>query len=284
MTVVPSAIASALPSAVTTTVAAADAAALVLPPWLEIAAVFAGALASALFAVRKKLDMTGVVTLAVVGGLGGGIIRDLLLQDQGIYALDTPRALYAALAGAFLGAFFYRAASKLRPAIVVMDAVSLSLFCVIGADKAIRSDLWWLAAIMLGIVTAVGGGVLRDVLTDSIPAVLKPGGLYAVAAFAGSAVFVLMVLWLPVTKPIALAVAALLAFLLRVGSLALGWRSPEPFDLTPMVAHMPAAVASGVRRVPIVGGVVRRGRGEPGEPESEPGADDLDADGAGGDD
>ncbi len=179
MTVVPSVIASALPSAVTTTVPAAQAAALVLPPWLEVAAIFAGALASALFAVRKKLDLTGVVTLAVVGGLGGGIIRDLLLQNQGIYALDTPRALFAALLGALIGAFFYRAANRLRPAIVVMDAISLSLFCVIGADKAIRADLWWLAAIMLGIITAVGGGVLRDVLTDSTPAVLKPGGLYA---------------------------------------------------------------------------------------------------------
>ncbi len=112
---------------------------------------------------------------------------------------------------------------------------------MIGADKAIRADLWWMAAIALGIVTAVGGGVLRDVLTDSIPAVLKPGGLYAIAAFAGSATFVLMVMWLPVTKPFALAVAALLAFGLRVGSLALGWRSPEPFDLTPMMAHVPAA-------------------------------------------
>jgi len=281
MTVVPSAIASALPSAVTTTVAAAEAAALVLPPWLEVAAIFAGALASALFAVRKKLDLTGVVTIAVVGGLGGGIIRDVLLQTEGIYALDTPRALIAALLAAFIGAFFYRAASKLRPAIVVMDAVSLSLFCVIGADKAIRANLWWLAAIMLGIVTAVGGGVLRDVLTDSIPAVLKPGGLYAVAAFAGSAVFVLMVLWLPVAKPVALAVAAVLAFSLRVGSLALGWRSPEPFDLTPMVAHVPAVVASGVRRVPLVGGVVGRGRGERGEPESEPGMDDRGGPGCG---
>ncbi len=83
MTVVPSVIASALPSAVTTTVAAADAAALTLPPWLEVVAIFAGALASALFAVRKKLDLTGVVTIAVVAGLGGGIMRDLLLQDRG---------------------------------------------------------------------------------------------------------------------------------------------------------------------------------------------------------
>ena len=139
MTVVPSVIASALPSVVTTTVPAAQAAALAVPPWLEVAAIFAGALASALFAVRKELDLTGVVTLAVVGGLGGGIIRDLLLQNQGIYALDTPRALVAALLGALIGAFFYRAASRLRPAIVVMDAISLSLFCVIGADKAIRS-------------------------------------------------------------------------------------------------------------------------------------------------
>lgn len=252
MTVVPSVISSALPSAITTTVPASEAAPLLLPPWLEVAAIFAGALATAMFAVRKKLDLVGVVTLAVIGGLGGGIMRDLLLQDYGIYALQTPRALIAALAGAALGAFFYRAAQRLNSAIVVMDAISLALFCVIGTDKAIRADLFALSAILLGIVTAVGGGVLRDVLTDSTPAVMQRGSLYASAALAGSTSFVLMVVWLPVSKPVAFAVAALLAFGLRVGSLLLGWKSPEPYDLTPAVAQVPAAVVSGVRRVPVL--------------------------------
>ncbi len=246
--VVPSAIASALPSAITTT-APVTSTMLHLPVPFEVSAIFAGALTGAMVAVNRRLDLTGVLTLALASGLGGGILRDVLLQNQGIFALQTPRALLAVLIGVFIGAFFYRVAERLHVAVVVIDALSLSLFCLVGADKALVSGLNAYAAVLLGVMTAVGGGVLRDVLLGTVPQVMRRGSLYAVAAGVGSVAYVLMVVWLPIAKPIALAVAGLLAFTLRVGSLWLGWESPEPYDLTPAIAQVPGRVWQHGRRL-----------------------------------
>ena len=110
-TVVPSVVASVLPSAVTTTTPVTTQS-LFLPVWFEVAAIFAGALAGGMTAVRLKFDITGVMVLAVVNGLGGGIIRDTLLQDYGVFALDEPRALGAVLVAALVAMFFFSAAAS----------------------------------------------------------------------------------------------------------------------------------------------------------------------------
>lgn len=233
--VVPSMIASVLPSAVTTTTPV-TAAPLQLPLSFEIAAIFAGALTGGMAGVNRRLDITGVATLALVNGLGGGLMRDVLIGNGKIFALETPSALLAVLIGALIASFFYAAAEKLTPAVLAIDSLSLSLFCLVGADKALVAGMNPIAAAMLGLITAVGGGVLRDVLTGRVPEVMQPGELYALPAAAGSAAYVLLVRWLPVAKPVALVVAGLLVFGLRMGSLWRGWTSPEPIDLTPAVA------------------------------------------------
>ena len=153
-----------------------------LPVWFEVAAIFAGALAGGMTAVRLRFDITGVMVLAVVNGLGGGIIRDTLLQDYGVFALDEPRALWAVLGAALVAMFFFSAARRLRPALAVIDAFSLALFCVVGADKALVAGLTVVPAIMLGTVTAIGGGMIRDVLCDREPEILRRGSLSATAA------------------------------------------------------------------------------------------------------
>lgn len=246
--VVPSIVASALPSSVTTTAPLAAQAPLGLPVYFEVAAIFAGALSGGLLAVTRKFDITGVLVLALVNGLGGGIIRDLLLQDQGIFALEQPRALLIVLAATVIAAFFFSAAERLRPLLRVVDALSLGLFCIVGADKALVAGLTGISVVMLGTVTSTGGGVLRDILCDREPEVLRRGSLYSLAAIAGSGVFVVMVEWLHFAKPIAMFAAASIALLMRFGSLWLGWESPEPFDLTGAVVAVPRQAVSGTAR------------------------------------
>lgn len=243
-TVVPSIVASALPSAITTTVPV-TAQPIFLPVPFEVAAIFAGALSGAMTAVNRRFDLTGLVVLAMVNGLGGGIMRDLLLQDYGIFALDNPRALIAVLAASVVGAFFFTVAERIQPLLVPLDALSLALFALVGADKALVAGLTPIPAILLGTITAIGGGIMRDLLCDREPQVMRRGSLFAIAAVTSSTLFVLMITWLNITKPAAMLVAAVLAVVLRLGSLWLGWESPEPVDLTHVMRRMPQAILRG---------------------------------------
>ena len=258
-TVLPSIAASLLPSGVTTTVPITSST-VQIPVALEVSSAFAGALAGGLVGVRRQLDIVGVATLAVAAGLGGGIIRDILLQRYGIYALENPRLLIAALIAAAIASFFFAAVDRVRPVLFVVDALALGLFACIGTDKALLSGLFWVAAILLGTITAVGGGVIRDLLTDEVPQVLRPGGLYATAAVLGALTYVGLVSWLNIVKPVATVAVVLLVLGVRLLSQWLGWQSPMPTDLTPLVAAAPGrALRTGGRAV----GRIRRLRRTP---------------------
>lgn len=244
---VPSLIASALPSVTTTEPVTATV--LQLPPAFEIAAIFAGALSGAMLGVNRKFDFTGVAVLALVAGLGGGLIRDVLLQDMGIFAFESWRPLVAVLIATAVAGFFYSIARQISKTALIVDTASLALFCVIGADKGLRAGLLFLPAVLVGIITAVGGGVLRDVfIGETPPQVMRRGSLTASAAAAGSLVYVTMVDALGFEKGFSFLIAGALAFLLRAGSLYFGWQSPEPVDLTPVVTAVPKQVIRTGRR------------------------------------
>ena len=230
----PGVIASILPSGVTTT-APVQAAVITLPPALELTAAFTGGLSSALAGVKSKFDVFGVATIAVAGGLGGGIIRDVLLQKHGIYALTHPSVLIAVFSAALVAMFFSSAADKLQPVRFLIDALSLGLFAVAGADKALLAGLTPVPAIMLGTITAVGGGILRDILRGKAPEVLQPGTLYGVAAVLGTVLYVLLIRWLSLVKFFALLGCVVLIVALRLLSVWRGWQAPSPRDLTPVV-------------------------------------------------
>jgi len=233
-----SAVASILPSGATTT-APIDSSAITVPLRFEFAATFAGGLAGGLAAVRMKFDAVGVATIALVSGLGGGIMRDVLLQNQGIYALQRPALLLAALVGALIAFYFAGAARKARRAMYLIDAISLGLFAVAGADKALNSGLTFIPVVMLGAITSVGGGVIRDVLMDKVPQILRPGTLYAFAAILGSVLYVTLVAGLNIVKPLALVVVVAAVVLLRSIAIVRGWNAPVPVDLTPRVSRIP---------------------------------------------
>ena len=169
---------------------------------LDLIGVFVFALSGGLVALRARLDLFGVLVLAWVTGLGGGIIRDLLLGATPPVGITDWRLVAAGLlAGLIVFAFHgrLRRLAERRPRrtglvtrmVKVLDAVGLSVFAVAGATKALALGSPWLAAIVVGGITAVGGGMIRDVLVRQVPEVLQRE-LYAVPAFTGAALVVLL--------------------------------------------------------------------------------------------
>lgn len=158
---------------------------------LDLAGTFAFALNGALTALRAaRIDIVGVVTLGMITALGGGTLRDVLLGSLPPATFVDWRYLAVAAAGGLLAFLFSQALSRLRSPIDVLDAAGLSLFAVTGAGKALELGMGPVQAVILGAVTAVGGGTLRDVLIRRVPSVLS-SGLYAVPALVGAALAVL---------------------------------------------------------------------------------------------
>jgi uncharacterized membrane protein YeiH len=205
------------------------------PLWIELPAVIAGALAGALFGQKRGLDVIGILALALVSGLGGGILRDVLLSRVPL-ALQDPWYLWVVAAAALLGGFFAQVVNRLRFGLLLVDAVSLALFSVIGAQGGLSAGLAIPAAILLGTITGVGGSVIRDVLVgETPPRMLRRGPPYASAAFLGAALYVGLVAGLDVRKVVAQLLAVVLILLVRGVAQWRGWESLEPRDLTPSV-------------------------------------------------
>lgn len=155
---------------------------------LNLVGTFVFGLSGGLAAVRARLDLFGVVVLAAVVGLAGGITRDLLIGTPPATFRDWRYLVAAGAAG--LVCFFARAAlERLQRGVLVVDAVGLGLFCVTGAAKALDYGVGAVPAAVLGAVTGIGGGILRDVLLREVPTVLRHD-LYAVPALLGAAVLV----------------------------------------------------------------------------------------------
>jgi uncharacterized membrane protein YeiH len=205
------------------------------PLWIELPAVIAGALAGALFAQKRGLDVIGILALAVVSGLGGGILRDVLLARVPL-ALRESWYLWTVAGTALIGAFFAQAANRLKVAMLGIDAVALGLFSVIGAQGGLSARLPIPAAIFLGTITGVGGSVLRDILVgETPPRMLRRGPPYASAAFLGASLYVGLVAGLHANKLVAQISALVLVLLVRGVGLWRGWETLEPKDLTPAV-------------------------------------------------
>ncbi|PKQ19754.1 MAG: hypothetical protein CVT66_08590 [Actinobacteria bacterium HGW-Actinobacteria-6] len=230
-TVVPSIIASALPSIATTTAPVAET--IVKVPLLyELTAAFFGGLSGATHADERRMDISGIVVLAIVNALGGGILRDVLLQNHGIAAFLNWRLLAVALAAALFGFFFSSNYRKLKRPFLYLDALSLGLFAVVGADKALSAGLNVIPAVLLGVVTSVGGGMIRDVLCSETPQIMRPGTLSASAAVLGSSLYVFLVTWANIVKPLALVASVLVTLTIRLIAVKRGWQAPMPVHLT----------------------------------------------------
>ncbi len=156
---------------------------------LDLLGVAVFAISGALAAGRKGLDLLGVVVLALVTAIGGGTIRDLLLDRHPLFWLADPRYLVV-ITGAALGTVAWARGRRRRPpesALLVADALGLALFAVAGAQIAEQAGVSAAGGIVLGTITGAAGGAVRDVLCAEIPLVLRRGTLYASAAIAGTA-------------------------------------------------------------------------------------------------
>jgi uncharacterized membrane protein YeiH len=154
--------------------------------WLNLVGTFAFGLSGGLAAVRAKLDVFGVVVLSAVVGLAGGITRDLLIGTPPETFRDS-RYLAAAAAAGLVCFFAGRTLDRIERGVQIFDAMGLAVFCVTGASKAVHFGLGPAQSIILGAITAIGGGMLRDVLLDETPTVLRHE-LYAIPALMGAAV------------------------------------------------------------------------------------------------
>jgi len=197
---------------------------------LDLVGVFVFAVSGSLLAVRKGYDVVGVVALGLVTALGGGVMRDTILGATPAMAFSEPWYLVVPLAGA--GTVFVANSwivHRLERPVLVFDAAGLGLFCVTGAVKSATFDTTPAGAVLLGVISAVGGGILRDVLANEHPMIFRADTtLYAIPAALGSTVVVLAWRndWYSGTLGIA---TALGVFVLRLVALRYGWRAPRPF-------------------------------------------------------
>jgi uncharacterized membrane protein YeiH len=153
------------------------------------------AVSGVLAAGRKGLDLLGVAVIAVVTAVGGGTLRDLLLDRHPTFWIADTTYLWVILAATVVTLGYVRFWIATRRALLVADALGLAFFTIAGVQIAEQAGVTGLIAVLMGVITGVAGGVVRDVLTREIPLVMRPGRLYATAAIVGAASYVLLVRW-----------------------------------------------------------------------------------------
>lgn len=190
----------------------------------DLIGTFVFALSGGTLAVRKRLDLFGVLVLSCAAAVSGGIIRDVLIGANPPAALADWRYLVTAMAAGLVSFRWYGSIDHLRNPVQLFDAAGLALFAVLGTGKALAFGVPPFAATLLGMGTGIGGGIARDLLVARVPVVLQ-AELYAVAALAGGGVVALAAaLHLP-QQP-AMVVGALACFGLRWMALRHGWQLP----------------------------------------------------------
>lgn len=157
---------------------------------LDLIGVAVFAISGALAAGRRRLDLIGVIALAAVTAIGGGTVRDVLLDRHPIFWLSDPRYLLVILGAALATIGYVRWVGVPGPTLDVADALGLALFSVTGTQIAEAAGMPAVACVLLGTITGSAGGVVRDVLTAQVPFVLRVGNLYASAAIAGTSLYV----------------------------------------------------------------------------------------------
>ena len=191
---------------------------------LDLVGTFVFALSGATAGVRRRLDLFGVLVVSFVAANSGGIVRDLLIGAVPPAAISDWRYLGVSVLAGLVTFWWAPSIERLSNPVRLFDAAGLALFAVVGASKALAHGLDPMMASLLGMLSGIGGGIMRDILLNEVPLVLR-ADLYAVAALAGAAVVVVShQLGLPATA--AMCLGALLCFGLRVAAIRYGWGLP----------------------------------------------------------
>ena len=199
-----------------------------IPLWLDLTAVAIGAIQGAMFSARlteRRIDLLGIALIGVIVGLGGGLMRDILL-NQLPAAISDNWYLPVATAAALLGMLLLRLFTRLNGLIIALDAVTIGLFGAIGTSKALAYGVPVVPAVFVGVLSAVGGSILRDVTLNLPIALMHVGSLYAIAATAGTVLLVVLVAF-GVNIVVAGTACVIVTTLIRLGSVRFGWSLPE---------------------------------------------------------
>jgi uncharacterized membrane protein YeiH len=197
--------------------------------FVDLAGVVANAILGGIAARSARLDIVGFLILAIMSGLGGGMIRDTLLQHGTPVALTDPAYLICAFAGGAVAFFIPLTGTLSRRSLVLLDALAVGCWAAAGAQKTLDAGLWWLPAVMLGVITAVGGGMVRDIMLLKVPTIFGGNTLYATSALVAS--IEMVVLSLLGYQAIGSAAAILSGALLSLLARRYGWILPTGLEL-----------------------------------------------------
>lgn len=209
---------------------------LALPTALDALAIAVGGVSGALHARRKRLDVMGILVVGVCAALGGGVIRDVILVSGPPVFLTSPSFLMYALAGATFGWFFASLAQRASLLMDVIDGLYIGVWVLVGATKALGNGLGFSAAVLVAVITATGGGVLRDLFCGEQVNLLLPGTWLAAAALAGALTFV-SVFWVTEQLLVAELLCVVVASTMRMLSQAFDLRTPMPMDVGKILAR-----------------------------------------------
>ena len=204
---------------------------------LDVIGIFVFAISGALLAVRKNFDIFGIAVLAEVTALGGGLFRDVVIGAVPPAAFTDLGYFLTPLFATLVVFFLHPHVERIQAAVLVFDAAGLGLFCVSGTTKAYSYGLNLTASATLGLATAVGGGVLRDVLANEVPSLLRwDRDLYAVPAIVGATMVALCIRY-DVLNPLTSGLAVVTAFVLRLLAMRFHWRAPRAWNRRTNVAE-----------------------------------------------
>jgi uncharacterized membrane protein YeiH len=190
----------------------------------DLGAVFVFGITGALAAVYRGYDFIGLFAMAFVTGVGGGLIRDSVFIQHGPPAVATDwRYFVAILMSGIVGLLFHKRKKHMGKIIAVFDAIGLGAYAVVGVQKALAASLSIPASIMVGIINAAGGGLLRDILVREEPLMFKPGQLYILVAFAGCVLFILLAIYAGIQAELAALATIAFTFILRMLAIKFNW-------------------------------------------------------------
>ena len=185
-------------------------------------AVFASS--GAVVGVRKGFDLFGIATMGLLTALGGGVLRDVLLDIMPPQSIQHWPNITVALVAIAIATPLAHLVIQMNTAVLILDAIGMGFFATSGAAIAVDAGASWFAAGLIGMLTAIAGGILRDVLAREIPLVMGPDDLYAIPALLGAATYVAIDYFGP--QWVGVAVGSALATLLRLAALTFHWRLP----------------------------------------------------------
>jgi uncharacterized membrane protein YeiH len=190
----------------------------------DLSAVFVFGITGALAAVYRGYDFIGLFALAFVTGVGGGLIRDSVFIQQGPPAVATDwRYFFAILLSGVVGLLFHKKKKHMKKIIAFFDAIGLGAYAVVGVQKALAASLSMPASIMVGVINAAGGGLLRDILVREEPLLFKPGQLYVLAALAGCVLFIVLTVYSGIQAEAAALITIFFTFILRMLAIKFNW-------------------------------------------------------------